>query len=62
MNARPVDRYVPKDKDSFQFKVWKLIMSKAFEHSILLIIGLNTVVLMMKVNLNRRSFNVVYAR
>jgi len=40
---------MPKDKASIQYEVWKFIMSKAFEYFILLMIGLNTVVLMMKV-------------
>ena len=50
LNARPLDRFMPKDCRSFQYKVWKLIVSKAFDNVILLMIGLNTIVLMMKVN------------
>jgi len=43
---------MPRTKHSFRHKVWTLITSKAFEYFILLMIGLNTVVLMMKVRLN----------
>ena len=52
-----MDHYMPKDSRSFQYKVWKLIMSKTFEYIILLMIGLNTIVLMMKVSQNRPLTN-----
>jgi len=41
---------MPNDRDSIQYEVWKFIMSKTFEYFILLMIGLNTVILMMKVD------------
>jgi len=51
INAQPIDRYMPTDTDSIQYEVWQLIMSKAFEYFILSMIGLNTLILMMKVGL-----------
>ena len=41
---------MPADKQSFQYKMWKFVVSPPFEYSIMTMIALNTVVLMMKVS------------
>uniref|UniRef100_A0A6Q2YEX0 Voltage-dependent N-type calcium channel subunit alpha n=1 Tax=Esox lucius TaxID=8010 RepID=A0A6Q2YEX0_ESOLU len=48
INARPLTRYMPADKKSFQYKMWEFVVSPPFEYSIMTMIALNTVVLMMK--------------
>uniref|UniRef100_A0A8C7LI36 Voltage-dependent N-type calcium channel subunit alpha n=1 Tax=Oncorhynchus kisutch TaxID=8019 RepID=A0A8C7LI36_ONCKI len=48
INAKPLTRYMPADKQSFQYKMWKFVVSPPFEYSIMTMIALNTVVLMMK--------------
>ncbi|MEQ2287416.1 hypothetical protein AMECASPLE_012276 [Ameca splendens] len=49
INARPLTRYMPENKQSFQYKMWKFVVSSPFEYAIMTLIALNTVVLMMKV-------------
>uniref|UniRef100_A0A3Q3WH13 Voltage-dependent calcium channel alpha-1 subunit IQ domain-containing protein n=1 Tax=Mola mola TaxID=94237 RepID=A0A3Q3WH13_MOLML len=48
INAKPLTRYMPENKKSFQYKMWKFVVSAPFEYSIMVMIALNTVVLMMK--------------
>uniref|UniRef100_A0A4W4G6H3 Voltage-dependent N-type calcium channel subunit alpha n=1 Tax=Electrophorus electricus TaxID=8005 RepID=A0A4W4G6H3_ELEEL len=48
INAKPLTRYMPQDKHSYQYKMWKFVVSTPFEYSILTMIAVNTVVLMMK--------------
>uniref|UniRef100_A0A3Q2TEZ4 Voltage-dependent N-type calcium channel subunit alpha n=1 Tax=Fundulus heteroclitus TaxID=8078 RepID=A0A3Q2TEZ4_FUNHE len=48
INARPLTRYMPENKQSFQYKMWKFVVSSPFEYAIMTLIALNTVVLMMK--------------
>ncbi|XP_013878045.1 voltage-dependent N-type calcium channel subunit alpha-1B [Austrofundulus limnaeus] len=48
INARPLTRYMPENKESFQYKMWKFVVSSPFEYAIMTLIALNTVVLMMK--------------
>ncbi|RWS16656.1 Voltage-dependent calcium channel type A subunit alpha-1-like protein [Dinothrombium tinctorium] len=48
ISARPMQRYMPKNKDSMKYKVWKLVVSTAFEYFIMVLIVLNTLLLMMK--------------
>ena len=49
INAKPLERYMPTNKASFKYKIWKLVVSTGFEYFILLLITVNTVILMMKV-------------
>ena len=49
INARPLTRHMPKNKLSFQFRMWTFVVSPPFEYSIMALIALNTIVLMMKV-------------
>ncbi|XP_061585641.1 LOW QUALITY PROTEIN: voltage-dependent N-type calcium channel subunit alpha-1B-like [Cololabis saira] len=48
INARPLTRYMPENTQSFQYRMWKFVVSAPFEYSIMIMIALNTVVLMMK--------------
>ncbi|XP_030647621.1 calcium channel, voltage-dependent, N type, alpha 1B subunit, a [Chanos chanos] len=48
INARPLTRYMPQNQQSFQYRMWKFVVSPPFEYSIMIMIALNTVVLMMK--------------
>uniref|UniRef100_A0A3Q2CR14 Voltage-dependent N-type calcium channel subunit alpha n=1 Tax=Cyprinodon variegatus TaxID=28743 RepID=A0A3Q2CR14_CYPVA len=48
INARPLTRYMPENKQSFQYRMWKFVVSSPFEYAIMTLIALNTVVLMMK--------------
>lgn len=49
INAKPLTRYMPEDTQSFQYRMWKFVVSAPFEYSIMIMIAVNTVVLMMKV-------------
>jgi len=49
INAHPACRYMPKNKNSAKFRVWKLVVSTPFEYFIMVMIAMNTIVLMMKV-------------
>jgi voltage-dependent calcium channel N type alpha-1B len=49
INAKPLERYVPTNVKSFNYKVWKFVVSAGFEYFVLVLIALNTVILMMKV-------------
>lgn len=49
INAKPLTRYMPQNQQSFQYRMWKFVVSVPFEYSIMIMIALNTVVLMMKV-------------
>ncbi|XP_028433242.1 calcium channel, voltage-dependent, N type, alpha 1B subunit, a isoform X3 [Perca flavescens] len=48
INAKPLTRYMPQNMQSFQYRMWKFVVSAPFEYSIMIMIALNTVVLMMK--------------
>ncbi|XP_051976308.1 probable voltage-dependent N-type calcium channel subunit alpha-1B [Xyrauchen texanus] len=48
INAKPLTRYMPQNQQSFQYRLWKFVVSPPFEYSIMILIALNTLVLMMK--------------
>lgn len=50
IQAKPLQRYMPKDKDSLKYKIWRVVVSTAFEYFIMVLIVLNTILLMMKVS------------
>lgn len=50
IQAKPSQRYMPKNKNSFKYRVWKLVVSTSFEYVIMTLIVLNTILLMMKVS------------
>ncbi|TRY87439.1 hypothetical protein DNTS_017196, partial [Danionella cerebrum] len=51
INAKPLTRHMPQNKQSFQYRMWQFVVSPPFEYSIMSLIALNTIILMMK-NLN----------
>lgn len=53
IQAKPLERYMPKDRVSFKYKIWRIVVSTPFEYFIMLLIVLNTLLLMMKVSLAR---------
>ncbi|XP_067825703.1 calcium channel, voltage-dependent, N type, alpha 1B subunit, a [Heptranchias perlo] len=48
ISAKPLTRYMPQNKQTFQYKMWRFVVSPPFEYFILAMIAINTVVLMMK--------------
>ena len=46
---------MPEDAQSFQYRMWKFVVSAPFEYSIMIMIALNTVVLMMKVSTSSQA-------
>ena len=48
INAKPISKYMPKNKKSYQFIIWKIVTNQYFDNFILLLIILNTVTLMIK--------------
>lgn len=49
ISAKPLTRYMPQNRHTFQYRVWHFVVSPSFEYTIMAMIALNTVVLMMKV-------------
>lgn len=49
ISAKPMTRYMPQNRQTFQYKLWHFVASPSFEYTVLVMIALNTVVLMMKV-------------
>ena len=50
IGAKPACRYAPKNKNSIKYRIWKMVVSTTFEYLIMVLIALNTLLLMMKVN------------
>lgn len=50
IQAKPLERYMPKEMDSFKYKIWRVVVSTPFEYFIMILIILNTILLMMKVS------------
>ncbi|KAG5324513.1 CAC1A protein, partial [Acromyrmex heyeri] len=48
IQARPLERYMPKERNSVQYKIWRIVVSTPFEYFIMILIVLNAVLLMMK--------------
>ncbi|CAJ1052913.1 voltage-dependent P/Q-type calcium channel subunit alpha-1A isoform X2 [Xyrichtys novacula] len=59
INARPLTRHMPKNKLSFQYRMWQFVVSPPFEYSIMALIALNTIVLMMKFDGASDTYNEV---
>ena len=51
INAKPLCRFMPKNRLSVKYKIWQLVVSPKFEYFIMVLIALNTIVLMMKVRM-----------
>ncbi|KAG8231648.1 hypothetical protein J437_LFUL011490 [Ladona fulva] len=50
IQARPLERYMPNKRNSFKYKIWRIVVSTPFEYFIMILIVLNTLLLMMKVS------------
>jgi len=50
IQARPLERYMPKERNSVKYKIWRIVVSTPFEYFIMILIVLNTLLLMMKVS------------
>merc|ERR1719245_2503448 len=48
ISAEPLERYMPKEMDSFKYKIWRVVVAPPFEYFIMTLIVLNTILLMMK--------------
>lgn len=48
LNARPRSLFMPNDKNSLKYRIWKLVTSTPFEYFIMAMICVNTIILMMK--------------
>jgi len=53
INARPLERYMPEERESYKYKLWRVVESTPFEYFIMTLIVLNTILLMLKVVLSR---------
>ena len=51
----PFERYMPKDRKSFKYRVWRVVVSNMFEYFIMMLIVFNTLLLMMKVGEEERE-------
>ena len=49
ISAKPLTRYMPQNRHTFQYRLWHFVVSPSFEYTVLAMIALNTIVLMMKV-------------
>jgi len=54
ISAKPMTRYMPQNRQTFQYRLWHFVASPSFEYTVLVMIALNTVVLMMKVKQDAR--------
>uniref|UniRef100_UPI00358F1DA9 voltage-dependent N-type calcium channel subunit alpha-1B-like n=1 Tax=Myxine glutinosa TaxID=7769 RepID=UPI00358F1DA9 len=48
ISAKPLTRYMPQNKASLRYRMWRLVASPAFDYFIMTMIALNTLTLMMK--------------
>ncbi|XP_042564802.1 voltage-dependent R-type calcium channel subunit alpha-1E isoform X4 [Clupea harengus] len=48
IGAKPLTRYMPQNRQTFQYRLWHFVVSPSFEYTVLAMIALNTIVLMMK--------------
>ncbi|XP_051928748.1 voltage-dependent R-type calcium channel subunit alpha-1E-like isoform X2 [Hippocampus zosterae] len=48
ISAKPLTRYMPQSRHTFQYRLWHFVVSPSFEYTVLAMIALNTIVLMMK--------------
>ncbi|XKL62043.1 hypothetical protein PGB90_001876 [Kerria lacca] len=58
INAIPFERYMPKDRNSFKYKVWRVVVSNLFEYFIMTLIVFNTLLLMMKFHNQARNIEI----
>ncbi|XP_074629841.1 voltage-dependent L-type calcium channel subunit alpha-1D-like isoform X2 [Acropora palmata] len=46
--AKPSERFMPEDPNTWQYRIWRIVDSRPFEYFIMLLIALNTLILTMK--------------
>lgn len=51
IQARPLERYMPNQRNSIKYRIWRMVVSTPFEYFIMMLIVFNTLLLMMKVRL-----------
>ncbi|XP_025830104.1 voltage-dependent calcium channel type A subunit alpha-1 isoform X9 [Agrilus planipennis] len=56
IQARPLERYMPTKRNSFKYKIWRIVVSTPFEYFIMMLIVFNTLLLMMKQDKQSKSF------
>ncbi|XP_055637968.1 voltage-dependent calcium channel type A subunit alpha-1-like isoform X5 [Toxorhynchites rutilus septentrionalis] len=56
IGARPLERYMPNTRNSFKYKVWRIVVSTPFEYFIMMLIVFNTLLLMMKYHNQGKEF------
>ncbi|KAH7723235.1 voltage-dependent calcium channel type D subunit alpha-1-like protein [Aphelenchoides avenae] len=59
LNARPRSLFMPEDKESMKYRIWRLVTSTPFEYFIMAMICLNTIILMMKFHGNSEQYEKV---
>ncbi|KAJ8357764.1 hypothetical protein SKAU_G00205580 [Synaphobranchus kaupii] len=59
ISAKPLTRYMPQNRQTFQYRLWHFVVSPSFEYTVLTMIALNTVVLMMKYYLAPAAYDTV---
>ncbi|VDN51801.1 unnamed protein product [Dracunculus medinensis] len=56
LNARPRSLFMPEDKSSMKYRIWRLVTSTPFEYFIMAMICCNTIILMMKFHGNSEFY------
>ncbi|GMT04511.1 hypothetical protein PENTCL1PPCAC_26685, partial [Pristionchus entomophagus] len=59
LNARPRSLFMPEDKNSIKYRIWRLVTSTPFEYFIMAMIVCNTIILMMKFHGNSEFYEKV---
>uniref|UniRef100_A0A8C9X0N0 Calcium voltage-gated channel subunit alpha1 E n=1 Tax=Sander lucioperca TaxID=283035 RepID=A0A8C9X0N0_SANLU len=59
ISAKPMTRYMPQNRQTFQYRLWHFVASPSFENTVLVMIALNTVVLMMKYHSAPAAYDMV---
>ncbi|CAD5229555.1 unnamed protein product [Bursaphelenchus okinawaensis] len=59
LNARPRSLFMPNDRNSLKYRIWKLVTSTPFEYFIMAMICVNTIILMMKFHGNSEVYEKV---
>ncbi|KAF5301170.1 hypothetical protein FQA39_LY10848 [Lamprigera yunnana] len=56
IQARPFERYMPNKRNSFKYRIWRIVVSTPFEYLIMMLIVFNTLLLMMKYDNQEQTF------
>uniref|UniRef100_A0A3Q2DJ46 Calcium channel, voltage-dependent, R type, alpha 1E subunit a n=1 Tax=Cyprinodon variegatus TaxID=28743 RepID=A0A3Q2DJ46_CYPVA len=60
ISAKPLTRYMPQNRHTFQYRLWHFVVSPSFEYTVLTMIALNTIVLMMKYDAFLKHLNTAF--